>query len=46
MDLEKVKVILNKNLEVPLTDKEVKESLEFLTRYSQLVMSNLLNLKK
>ncbi len=42
MDLKRAKEILNNNREIPLSENEVKQALELITSYSQLLMQNLL----
>lgn len=43
MDLKRAKEILNNNREIPLSEHEVKQALELITIYSQLLIKNLLN---
>lgn len=42
MDLKRAKEILNNNRKTPLSEDEVKQALELITSYSQLLMQNLL----
>ena len=43
MDLKRAKEILNNNRENPLSENEVKQALELITTYCQLMIKNLLN---
>ena len=43
MDLKRAKEILNNNRENSLSEHEVKQALELITIYSQLLIKNLLN---